>query len=59
MKLRLTLDLNENERDKLKKLIGKRTNVHFDEYRKVISDLVKESLNDLNEKEHHIKKVNV
>ncbi len=54
MKLRLTLDLNENERDKLKKLIGKRTNVHFDEYRKVISDLVKESLNDLNEKEHHI-----
>lgn len=50
MKLRLTLDLNEFEREKLKKLIGRKTNIQFDEYRKVISDLVKNSLRDNREK---------
>lgn len=46
MKLRITLDINELERKALQQLIGKETNIQFEEYRKAISDLVKNKLNE-------------
>lgn len=52
MRIRVTFDLNKSETHRLKTLIQKDKGISFDDYREVISEIVKERLGKDQSKSH-------